>query len=377
MINKKKIFVLLIEDNENHVSYVKHILNPGKYEFRVIRNGTKAVEYLECPQKLPDVILIDNCLEDFEGVDIINYFHKSGYNYPFILLTANGSTKLAIKALKTGAFDYISKQNNLNKELEVVINRTIRCHQVKEQKRKLEKQIRESKEQLEKLNSDKDKFMQLLAHDLKNPMTMLINLTSELKNNFQEYSNEILGRLVDMVDNLSVVTFYMLSDLLLWINSHSGKIAFRPEKINFFRLCEEILSEMKFMAEKKDISIQLQNNEVAIIHADKNMIKTVLRNLISNSIKFTDKNGSIKIKASHKKENVIITVLDTGVGISLENQKKLWDITKYYSTPGTNNEMGTGFGLLLCKEFIDKHGGDIKVESKEGKGSKFTIKLAV
>ena len=164
----------------------------------------------------------------------------------------------------------------------------------------------------------------------------------------------------------------------MWAKSQSVNIFYKPEELNFAIVCQEIIESLKANSIAKNIVINnLKNNELYLF-ADENMLKTILRNLISNAIKFTQPDGVINIFTETNGSNAIITVSDNGVGIEKNNFNKIWEITSHYSTTGTANERGTGFGLILCKEFVEKHGGQIWVESELGKGSdfKFTMPLS-
>jgi len=230
---------------------------------------------------------------------------------------------------------------------------------------------------LQKLITDKESFISILAHDLKNPFNSLLGFSDLLLKNLDNYDNEKTKRFITIINNVSHRTFNLLTDLLIWSKSASGKIEFNPLYIDLEAIIIEIFALKKLIAEPKNIILQYHTIEKILIYADLDMIKTVLRNLLSNAIKFTNKNGYVTILAEQHNQEIVITVSDTGIGISSENQSKLWNYTKPFTTNGTENETGTGFGLLICKDFIEKHGGKIWVESELGKGSdfKFTIPL--
>lgn len=178
-----------------------------------------------------------------------------------------------------------------------------------------------------------------------------------------------------MINNSAVQTFRLLENLLQWANSQRGKISFNPMLINLRELSKEELGMLSELAMKKSIELKNSFDENLIVLADKNMIKTILRNLISNAIKFTPKNGKVEINALIDKKQVEISVSDNGIGMTEETMVKLFRLDGNLSNPGTENEMGTGLGLLLCKEFVEKHGGKIWAESEFGKGSIFKLIL--
>jgi signal transduction histidine kinase len=163
----------------------------------------------------------------------------------------------------------------------------------------------------------------------------------------------------------------------MWVRTQTGKISFEPQKLNFADICKDILEILKPSANSKNITINYYAPDEINVFADKDMLKTIFRNLISNAIKFTNKNGTININSEENSGNVTISVSDNGIGISQDNLAKLFDISKVLTTKGTAEETGTGLGLLLCKEFIEKHGGKIWVESEVGKGSDFKFTLPI
>jgi signal transduction histidine kinase len=241
----------------------------------------------------------------------------------------------------------------------------------KENLLKIEKQ----NEELQKLNKDKDRFMQILAHDLRSPFNSLIGFTELLKMNLDIYDKEKIRDIVSALSEVSNTTYSLLNNLLLWSRSQLGKLNYEPELISFQQICLEVINELKHSAEQKDIRINCSNSNQIEFQADVNMLKTVLRNLITNAIKFTHKKGEVNIYTEQSENNVTVIISDTGVGISQNDINKLWDYTNLFSKQGTNNEQGTGLGLVLCKDLVEKHGGTIWVESEVGNGSvfKFTI----
>jgi len=239
-------------------------------------------------------------------------------------------------------------------------------------------EIKEYEKQLLQLNADKDSFIKILAHDLKSPFNSIIGFLDLLTKNIRKYDIDKIEKQINIVNNSAKNTFNLLEDILLWIRANSGKIPFEPQKLNFATICNEVIENLKLTANTKDITIKQFATDEIYIFADINMLNTVLRNIVSNSIKFTNKGGRIDIYAEKNHLNGIITISDNGVGIEPDKINKLFDISQINSRNGTENEKGTGLGLLLCKEFVEKHSGKIWVESELGKGSdfKFTMPLS-
>ena len=243
--------------------------------------------------------------------------------------------------------------------------------------------IQRQNKELLKLNIDKDRFMSILAHDLKSPFSSILGFSQLLINNIHKYDIVKIEKQVSVINNVAQNTFNLLEDILLWTRSQSGNLPFEPSELDFEKCCNEIVEFLKLNTNSKSITINCIDTQNIIVYADINMLNTILRNLISNAIKFTNIGGNVSINAEQNNASITITVSDNGIGISPSILAKLFDPTQIVTTMGTDNEKGTGLGLLLCKEFVERHGGKIWVESVLGKGSVFkftlpfkTIKLA-
>jgi signal transduction histidine kinase len=236
-------------------------------------------------------------------------------------------------------------------------------------------QILEQSDGLKRLNDDKDLFISILAHDLKSPFTGILGVSELLANNIHKYDNDKIKNLIILLNKSAVNSYKLLEDLLMWAQSQSGQLPFGPQKLFFIEVCSEIVEILKLNANEKKISINIFAEDNITVFADKEMLKTVLRNLISNAIKFSKEEGIINVYALQNQNSVTITVSDNGVGIASDLQQNLFSISHKNSTIGTANEKGTGFGLLLCKDFVEKHSGEIWVKSEIGKGSEFKFFL--
>lgn len=230
-------------------------------------------------------------------------------------------------------------------------------------------------EELLKANQDKDKFLKILAHDLKNPMFAISGFSDLLIKNFRKYDESTIEKQLGIINTTTKKTYDLLEELLLWTRSQSGKIPFEPRTVQLKKVCDDVLSLLNESAATKQIEIIPEIDAGLELHADVDMLRTILRNLISNAIKFTHENGQIILRAEQQDTDMIITVSDNGIGMSQEVVSRLWQIAELYTSPGTKGEKGTGLGLMLCKEFVEKHNGRIWVESEVGKGSDFKIAL--
>lgn len=238
-----------------------------------------------------------------------------------------------------------------------------------EQKRK--------EKQLSELNATKDKFFSIIAHDLKNPFFGIMGLTSMLTDSEHELNEVEKEKILNEIKELSSRTYKMLENLLNWSRSQTGTIEFHPEKLSLSELIIESKLQLDGSAEVKKIKILADYGEDISVFADRNMIETVLRNIISNSIKFTPNKGSIRITSKHNNELAVICVEDSGIGMDEEALNELFKIDKTKKSVGTAGEKGTGLGLILCKEFVEKNGGKIWAESILNNGTNiyFSIPL--
>jgi len=235
--------------------------------------------------------------------------------------------------------------------------------------------IKTKNNELSILNAEKDKFFSIIAHDLRSPFNSFLGLTEIMANELHSLSMEEIQKIAVRMEKSAINLFTLLENLLQWARTQQGLIPFNPEIIKIRELLDEISDAIYEPAKIKSIEIEKNISQQINILADSNMLKTILRNLISNAIKFTPEGGKIGISTSLKvEENMTeISIYDNGIGMKKDILDNLFKIDYQTSRKGTNGEPSTGLGLLLCKEFVDKHGGQIKVESEEGKGSKFNI----
>ncbi|MEI6454788.1 MAG: two-component regulator propeller domain-containing protein [bacterium] len=242
---------------------------------------------------------------------------------------------------------------------------------VQERTDQIEKQNRELKE----LNATKDKFFSIIAHDLRNPFNTILGLSDLLLSNFKNYEQEKIRKSVSDIRDATRHTHDLLENLLIWARTQTGTLDFKPVELNLGERIAEAIDLLKGQADKKNITLQASVLVDCGVTGDKNMIDTVLRNLVTNAIKFTPKNGEVIVSMAQVGTECEISVKDNGIGIAPENTKKLFKIHGKYSRKGTDQERGSGLGLILCREFVEKHGGKIWVESTPGVGSTFKFTL--
>jgi len=253
------------------------------------------------------------------------------------------------------------------------------AYQNEEKEKRAEELFIANKElkQLLQLNSDKNRFISILAHDLRSPFNGLLGLSEVLIEDIRKLSTDEIEDIANNINKSAKSSFKLLENILSWARAKQGKIPFDPQILNFTNNCEDAVDVLNPIAKAKNITIDFSTGDHINIFADVDMFKAVLRNLVSNAIKFTNAGGTISITAKQMNSNITISVSDNGIGIAPHNLMKLFEMAEVSTTKGTAEETGTGLGLLLCKEFVEKHGGKIWVESEIGKGSNFKFTLPI
>lgn len=229
--------------------------------------------------------------------------------------------------------------------------------------------------ELKELNAMKDKFFSIISHDLKNPFSSLLGFSELLVNDLKEKNYENVEDYANIIKDITEQGYKLLINLLEWSRSQSKSIKIEMKEVDVDSIIRESIDFLGAMALQKNIEIHYFNKSDQLPIADENMLKTIVRNIMSNAIKFTSRGGRIIVDTLHKENKFIIKIKDSGVGISAERIEKMFKIDSSVSTKGTENEAGTGLGLILCKDFVEKMKGSIVVESEVGNGSIFSIIL--
>jgi len=235
--------------------------------------------------------------------------------------------------------------------------------------------LAESETNLKELNATKDKFFSIISHDLRNPFISIIGMSDILIEDFNDLADEERINFIKQINNAGKFTHHLLENLLNWAGMQTSRITVNKTNFDLKELISEIIYLNSSNAKIKSIDLLSSVEENSFVYADRFMIDTVIRNLVSNSIKFTHQGGKVSVTSEKKDDKILITIEDNGVGIQENNLKKLFRIENQVKTKGTAGEAGSGLGLILCKEFVEKNDGTIKVESEHGKGSRFIITL--
>lgn len=257
--------------------------------------------------------------------------------------------------------------------LKVRTNRLLRIQNEKIDQANLK--LMDSENNLKQLNDTKDKFFSIIAHDLKNPFSSLLSVSDMMSKDFKNIDEEDKEQGIKIVNDSAKRIYKLLENLLTWSMAQTGKIKYEPVKFELNEIIKDNLLLHKNLAQEKGIFLDSTIEESAKTFGDRDMISTVVRNLMSNAIKFTPCGKSVKIIVESTSSFWQIKVVDDGVGISAENTEKIFQVGTKFKTEGTAGEKGTGLGLILCKEFIQKNGGEIAVFSDQGKGSIFSFTI--
>ena len=243
------------------------------------------------------------------------------------------------------------------------------------ERNKSKERIEQQNAELSKMVRDKDRFITILAHDLKRPFHSLLTSSESLLLKHRECDASQIESYALQINQSSKKIYNLLDDLLIWAQSQAGKIPYRPVNTNLAKICYNVVDSLREPASKKNITINLAIKEDVVVFGDVNMVRVVVKNLIGNGIKYNKPGGRVDLTANVNKHYVRVSVEDSGIGITPESISKLFDISEAKTTVGTENETGTGLGLLICKDFVERHGGKIAVESESGKGAKISFFL--
>ncbi len=359
--------LLVVDDAPENLRVIAHVLKGKDLKISFARNGMEALEKID--SSLPDLVLLDINMPGMDGYEVCTTLKNdpATEHIPVIFVTSKDSPEDIVKGFEAGAVDYLTRPVN-SAELYARITTHLELKQSQDI-------IQQQNQELKELNASKDKFLSILAHDLKNPIAGLITVSELMIKMFDNLREEEKFAYIQDINQSAGRTLQILEDLLQWSRSQSGRLQRKPEKINLRKITLEALFAYENTAEEKGITLENRVPEDLTACADRHMIAAVVRNLVSNAVKFTDSGGTIICSGSDGGTHISYTVEDTGMGIPPENMKRLFRIDGGLSTPGTRKEKGTGLGLILCKEFIRKNHGTISAENRDGGGSVFRFTL--
>ncbi len=353
---EKKFKILIVDDVPKNIQVAANILQQEGYQMAFAQNGKAAISQVQSNRF--DLILLDIMMPGMDGFEVCRQLRENPEtrNIPIIFLTAKTDAESILKGFEVGAVDYVTKPFNGSE-----LSARVKTHL----------SLKRAQEDLLEANATKDKFFSIIAHDLKNPFNALIGLSKLLLNNYDGFNDVKRKDFVQMIHRSSEQGFKLLENLLDWSRMQTGKMEWQPHEIDLNIYAFENISLLNAAAENKNIRLSSLIAKDTMVYADANMIRMVIRNLLSNAIKFTPEGGEVTISSRQTDGYEEVTVSDTGIGMSEEDIGKLFRIDVHHSSPGTADEQGTGLGLILCKEFVEKNGGKIWVKSEVGKWSEF------
>lgn len=356
-MSNPKIFA--VDDSATIRAFIYDIFK-DIYDIELAKGGTDFIERLDAVK--PDLILMDIMMPDITGYELARALKKEEKyrNIPIIFLTSESEPESIVKGFEAGAVDYIIKPFN-GHELKARVKTHLDL--------KLSKELlQEKNEALQEANATKDTFFSLIAHDLRGPFSALIGISKLLIDDFETIETAQMKKFLQVIHESTNSTLSLLENLLQWAKAQTGSIIYEPIKIDLYIIISMVLDLYKKNAVEKSITFKNSVEKETFVTADINMLQTIVRNLISNSLKYTPAGGQIEVRGSVKKRLFEVIIQDNGQGISEQNLEKLFRIDKHITTPGLNNEKGTGLGLILCKNFVEINKGTIWIESEWEKG---------
>ena len=367
-INPAEFKLLVVDDVQTNVLLLKALLGKEGYGILVANNGQEALEVIR--NENPDLILLDVMMPGMDGFEVAERLKSEEFRceIPIIFLTALDDTQSIVNGFKLGVGDFISKPFR-KEELMVRIKHQLSLVAAR-------RIIEEKNEELRKTIAGRDKMYSVIAHDLRSPMaSMKMLLNTIMMSVEKDKIDPDIFDMLEMSNKTSEEVFSLLDNLLKWTKSQVGKLTVIPQKLDISGLADGVVEVMNSVAEVKHIKLIRTDHESFFVYVDIEMIKSILRNLISNAVKFSNPDSEIKVGIKAEDGKVIVSVTDSGKGIKKEDQHKLLKDSTHFTTYGTNSEEGSGLGLLLCRDFARKNGGELWFESEENLGSVFSFSL--
>ena len=354
--------ILIVDDIHANLKVLSDILKEKDYKVRPVPGGELALKAIE--KEKPDLILLDIMMPGMGGLEVCRRLKESDKykDIPIIFISALSDKADVVKALECGGMDYITKPFMAGEVLARV---------------EIHLKIFQQKNELMQMNAEKDKFFTIIAHDLRGPFNGFLGLTELMATGNNKLSaddlNDIAGKMYASANNL----YKLLTNLLEWSKMQRGLTEYNPENINVAEIINYSADVFRETASLKEIELRTEVSGDIQVSADKFMTETIVRNLVSNALKFTVKGGTVTVSAKSENGSVEISVKDTGIGMDKELTESLFILGSKTSRTGTEKEPGTGLGLLLCKDFAERQKGELIVKSEEGKGSEFVFSLPV
>jgi len=358
MTTKKHI--LIVDDCFINRGITASILKDHGYSVSIADDGHVALDALKTLE--PDLILLDVVMPGMNGLEVCRQIKLEDRlkEIPVIFVTTKNEPDDIVEGFKVGGVDYITKPFIRNELLIRVENHL---------------ELAGSKKKILEMNQTRDRLYSILAHDIRSPLSSISMVVSTINHKLIDPSSDAFYEIISDVDKSTKNTLSLLENLLIWTKSQSGAISFSYEQNNVFKLIRDCVDLLQGNAKAKKISMEVDVDENSYAFFDEVTVNAVFRNLISNSIKFTPESGTIRISSMMQENEIEIKIEDSGIGMSEEVIKRIFIENQHYTTNGTNNEVGSGLGLFMVKDFVQRNNGRLKVLSEKGKGTQIIVYL--
>ncbi len=370
-----KGIILVVDDDPDNLGVLFEYLSDEGFKVLLIQSSENAL--VQAERNHPDIILLDILMPGMDGFETCKRLKSSEQTraIPVIFMTALSDTLNKVRGFQSGAVDYITKPFQ-QAEVLARVNAHLTIRELQQQLEGKNTLLQEQVVQLQDMNASKDKFIAMISHDLQSPFSSLRGLIQFTSENIGGYNKNELEGIMDLLGNSTENLYALIENLLTWSRIQRGVLEHCPQHIDLRELVIQNMSLVTPNVNAKKITFENRIESSVVAYADYNMVNAILRNVISNAVKFTHEGGEIAFTATDVDGGYLeVTVSDTGIGIAQEHLSKLFRIDSRYKRLGTAREKGTGLGLILCKEFVEKNAGTIWLESETGHGTsaKFTL----
>ncbi len=374
------IKILVVDDDPFVRGMLQEILESAGHTVQTAGDGTDALQLWNQSPESVELILSDMNMEQMDGLELIRSLRKQQADIPIIILTVNDEISIALEAIRSGATDYLLKDENIQDTILISVERVMEKERLKKQNLGLMKdleqkniQLKQSNRELLELNLQKNKFLGIAAHDLRGPIGGIMGLSEVLLEDTMGKLSEEQTQFVSMIHSVSKGMLELIDDLLDVSIIESGKLEIEPRKDNLKKLLENRIAISHFAADKKQIRIHADIPQLPEFPFDAKRIAQVFDNYMSNAIKFSPPQANIYVTMAEAGDMIRVSVRDEGPGISAEDRSKLFGEFQRLSARPTGGESSTGLGLAIVKKIIDAHRGKIGVDSRPGQGSTFSF----
>lgn len=352
--------ILIVDDNLKNLQVTGKVLQDEGYLISIAPNGKQALELLKTTR--PDIILLDVMMPEMDGLEVcrIIKLNEQLADIPILFLTAKNQTEDMVKGFQAGGLDYVTKPFHREELLVRVKNHL---------------ELANSRRKIVEMNKNRDKLYSIIAHDIKSPLSGITLTIGAIRSNIVTPGSDDYNEMLAFLEKSTTETVTLLNNLLSWAKIQSEVISIKPKITNIHSILAECLSLLQANANQKAISLTNNVPENFTAYFDEVTIHAVFRNIISNAIKFTPQKGSVSVNANVSNGYVNINFKDTGAGMPKEIIDKIMVRNQHHTSVGTNNEQGTGLGLVMVKDFVARNQGSVNINSKPGEGTEITVLL--